>query len=211
MLVGLGKGIGKSVTFGLRIGGAFCCLEALEKVAMGKNRIEMRRQAEAAEAAEKEAAATTKPARASRAKSSAAKAEKEASGEKTKKKAVRKTREKARERRRAIWVIYSGTMREEGRYPYWEKAAAEERLEMLRARGKRLYFMQMVKELIVGDGQVQTIVPQLEEEEGLDVQAPAAAAEEGEEGLAIEIDEGDFAASEEEEEEEEEAEEADEE
>ncbi len=178
---------------------------------MGKSRIEMRRQAEAAEAQEKVAAAT-KPARASRAKSAAAKADKEAGTGEKKKKAVRKTREKVRERRRAIWVIYSGTMREEGRYPYWEKSAAEERLEMLRARGKRLYFMQMVKEVIVGDGQLQTIVPQLEEEEGLEAAAVPVAAAEQEEGLAIEIDEGDFAAEEEEEEdEEEEAEEPDEE
>lgn len=168
---------------------------------MGKL-LELRRQAEAAEALEKEGLA---PKKASRSK---AKAEKEESGEK-KKKAVRKTREKPREKRRAIWVIYSGTMREEGRYPYWEKKAAEERLEMLRSRGKRLYFMQMVKELIVGDGEVQTIVPVLEDDEEVAAVAPAAAVAADEEGLSIEVDDADFsdAESEEEEEKEEAAEE----
>lgn len=176
---------------------------------MGKNRLEMRRQAEAAEALDKDGAAPVKPARASRAKS-ADKADKEAKAGEKKKKATRKKGEKVRERRRAIWVIYSGTMREEGRYPYWEKKAAEERLEMLRSRGKRLYFMQMVKELIVGDGQVQTIIPQLEDEEGLEAPVVSAAPASEEEGLSIEIDDGDFSATEEEEEEEEEEEAEDE-
>ena len=175
---------------------------------MGKNRIEMRRQAEAAEALEKEGVVTAKTTK-SRTKAAAADKEEKA-GEK-KKKAVRKTREKPREKRRAIWVIYSGTMREEGRYPYWEKKAAEERLEMLRSRGKRLYFMQMVKELIVGDGEVQTIVPVLEDDEEAVVQAVVAAPGVEEEGLSIEVDDAEFSDAddtEEEEEDEEEEEEA---
>ncbi len=169
---------------------------------MGKNRIELRRQAEAAEAqAEEKTSTTAKKSKVARTKV----AKDPVTGEKVKKKAVRKTREKAREKKRAIWVIYSGTMREEGRYPYWEKQAAEERLELLRSRGKRLYFMQMVKELIVGDGQVQTVVPQLDEDEVATpvVGAPAVDAEEG--GLSIQIDDGDFSDADEGEEEEAEA------
>ena len=62
-------------------------------------------------------------------------------------------------------MIYSGSMKEEGRYPYQDKAAAEEKLEQLRQKSKRLYFMQMLKELIVGDSKPVTIVPQIEDED----------------------------------------------
>jgi len=124
---------------------------------MGKSRLEMRRQAEAAVALDKvkEAAAPKKE----------RKTKERAAKDPTKRKATtRKTREKPVERKRAVWIIYSGSMKEEGRYPYDQKQAAEERLEALRARGKRLYFLQMVKELITSDAQPMTVVPQLEDE-----------------------------------------------
>lgn len=124
---------------------------------MGKSRIGLRREVEAAEAAEKEAELTAeKPEKAGKTKAKAA----------TKKKAATKRKtEKQPERKRAVWVIYSGSMKEEGRYPYQDKAAAEERLEQLRQKSKRLYFMQMLKELIVGDSKPVTIVPQIEDED----------------------------------------------
>lgn len=171
---------------------------------MGKNRIELRRQAEAAEAVEKDKEA--KPKKAARAK--VAKEPKAA-----KKKAVRRTREKPEVKKRAIWVIYSNSMKEEGRYPYNQKAAAEERLEALRARSKRLYWLQMVKELITNDGGPVTVVPQLEEEP-VDIEldgVPVGAADEEEEVIDLGVDAAAFDDGEEEEEEEEEpAEEADE-
>ena len=121
---------------------------------MGKSRIGMRREVEAAEAAEKEA--EVEVAKSGKPKTKAA----------TKKKAATKrTREKPPERKRAVWVIYSNNMKEEGRYPYQDKAAAEERLEQLRQKSKRLYFMQMLKELIIGDSKPVTIVPQIEDED----------------------------------------------
>ena len=91
--------------------------------------------------------------------------EKAEAADKPKKKAakrkstVRKTREKAPERKRAVWIVYSGSMKEEGRYTYDQKEAAEARLAALRERSTRkLYFLQLVKELVT-EGGVQPIVP----------------------------------------------------
>jgi hypothetical protein len=55
---------------------------------------------------------------------------------------------KVAERKRLIWGIYSGSFKEEARFPYDQRAAAEERLEQLRAKGKRSYFIQPIKEVI---------------------------------------------------------------
>ncbi len=169
----------------------------------GKKLLELRKQAEAAEAAEKDKEA--KPKKAARAKTP-----KEPKA--AKKKAVRRTREKPEVKKRAIWVIYSNSMKEEGRYPYNQKAAAEERLEALRARSKRLYWLQMVKELITNDGGPVTVVPELEEVPvDMDLDAvPAGAAEDEEEAVDISVDGEVFDEGEEEEEEEEPAEEAEE-
>jgi hypothetical protein len=103
---------------------------------MAKSRLELRKMHDAAEAAGISDDSEDAPARKKKA---------------TRKKAApRKAREKAPERKRAVWVLYSGSMKEEGRYPYDQKEAAEERLAILQGRGKKLYFMQMVKELITG-------------------------------------------------------------
>jgi hypothetical protein len=168
---------------------------------MGKNRIEMRRQAEAAEALEKDKA--VKP---EKKKSTRAKVAKEPKAEKEgKKKAVRRTREKPEVRKRAIWVIYSNSMKEEGRYPYNQKTAAEERLEQLRAKSKRLYWMQMVKELITNDGGPVTVVPQLEEDPvAMDLDALPGVPGEEEEIIDLAVDPAAFEDGDEDEEEEEE-------
>lgn len=90
------------------------------------NRLQKRREAEAAESRP----ATTKK------RATAAK-----------KAGVRK-KTKAPERKRLIWGVFSGTMKEEARFPYDQRAAAEERLEQLRSKGKKMYFIQPIKELI---------------------------------------------------------------
>lgn len=120
---------------------------------MAKSRLELRKMNEAAEAAglSDDAEATPKKKR----------------KKSTRKKAAsRKSREKPPERKRAVWVLYSSSMKEEGRYPYDQKEAAEERLAVLQGRGKKLYFMQMVKELITGsaDG-FQAVEPVLDEDD----------------------------------------------
>lgn len=110
---------------------------------MAKSLKTLRREAEAAEAQ----AATKKTAK---------KTKKSASAKVTKKRKAAKPRTKrAREqmqRRRLIWVVYSSTMREEGRFLFYEKEKAEELLETLLAKGKRKYFLQPLKEALNADG-----------------------------------------------------------
>ena len=145
---------------------------------MAKSRAELRRMAEAAEALEKDSPKAKKKA--------------------TRKKATRRAREKAPERKRAVWVLYSSSMKEEGRYPYDQKEAAEEKLAALRARGKRLYFMQMVKELITdGATPVVPVEPVVEDEE-LNESPVVAGAEEDEETSDLEVEESEFEEDEEE-------------
>lgn len=108
------------------------------------SRLDKRREAEAVEALEKEngkkkitkKAATKKKA--------------------TKKKAAKKSRAKAKTatRKRMIWGIYNGSMKEESRFPYAEREAAEEKLQQLRDKStKKQYFIQPIKEPIA-DGPV---------------------------------------------------------
>jgi hypothetical protein len=66
-----------------------------------------------------------------------------------KKKVVKKkVRAKPVERRRIVWVIYNSTQKEEDRFPFDQKKAAEERLDVLRSKSKRLYWLQAVKEAL---------------------------------------------------------------
>jgi hypothetical protein len=55
---------------------------------------------------------------------------------------------KVAERKRLLWGIFSGSFKEEARFPYDQRAAVEERLEQFRAKGKRNYFIQPIKEVI---------------------------------------------------------------
>ncbi len=99
------------------------------------SRLELRKQAEAAE--EQEAATGKKTTK----KKAAAK----------KKAAPRKKRTKAKavQRKKLVWGIFSGSMKEEARFPYSERDAAEEKIKQLRAKStKKLYFMQPIKEEI---------------------------------------------------------------
>ncbi|MCA9062738.1 MAG: hypothetical protein KDA96_06755 [Planctomycetaceae bacterium] len=112
---------------------------------MSKSRLSKRREIEAAEAN-----AAGKKTSAKSSKDSGEKAAKKT----TRKKAVRKTRRarEAAQRRRIVWVVYSSTMREEGRFLYHERDKAEERLEALLSKGKRRYFIQPIKEALNPDG-----------------------------------------------------------
>ncbi len=112
---------------------------------MGKSRLSKRREVEAAEAAEKTTVKkkTTKKTTTTKKKA-------------TKKKATttrpRKKKADTPARRRIVWVLYSSTMREEGRYLYHERDKAEEKLQALLAKGKRRYFIQPIKEPLDADG-----------------------------------------------------------
>lgn len=113
---------------------------------MAKSRLSKRREIEAAEEMEK------------------ASPRKKTKKTATKKKAAPRARKKKADtpaRRRLIWVVYSSTMREEGRYLYHERDKAEEKLKALLARGKRRYFIQPIKELLDADG--NPMVPDDEE------------------------------------------------
>lgn len=103
---------------------------------MGKNRMEQRRIAEAAERMEKDAPKTKK---------------KTAKKRKTTKRktTTRRTKATTLERKRMIWCVFNGSMKEEARFPYDEREAAEEKMEALRAKAtKKLYFLQPIKEAI---------------------------------------------------------------
>ncbi len=120
----------------------------------------MRREVEAAEAAE----AGTSKKKATRktagekgegtTKKRATKGEKEGAAPKKRKAAKPRTKraKEAMQRRRLIWVVYSSTMREEGRFLYHEKDKADELLATLLGRGKRRYFIQPMKEALNPDG-----------------------------------------------------------
>lgn len=139
----------------------------------------MRREVEAAEAeAGVKKKASRKTADAKTAKKRAAKGEKD--GVPKKKKAAKPRTRRAKEamqRRRLVWVVYSSTMREEGRFLFHEKDKANELLATLLGRGKRRYFMQPVKEALNPDGtpiaQVGVPVPD-EEVEDIKVIDPVA-------------------------------------
>ena len=95
------------------------------------SRLELRKQVEAAEAQE---AASGKKA-----------TKKKAATKTATKKATRRTKEKIPPRKQLIWAVYSGSMKEEARFPYDEREAAEEKVAQLRARSKKLYFIQPLK------------------------------------------------------------------
>jgi len=115
---------------------------------MAKSRLSMRREVEAAEAAEETTPSTKKAAKKKAVKKKA-----------TRKKATTARARKAKEvapRRRLVWVVYSSTMREEGRFLYHERDKADAKLEQLLARGKRRYFIQPIKEPLDSEGQPMT-------------------------------------------------------
>jgi hypothetical protein len=61
---------------------------------------------------------------------------------------TRKRKLKAPERKRLLWGVFSGTLKEEGRFAWNERDKAEEKLALLRSKSKKLYFIQPIKEAI---------------------------------------------------------------
>lgn len=100
-----------------------------------KSLLDLRREAEAVEARGGEAPA---------------KAEKATKAKKAPAAKAKRTKEKPVARKRMIWVVYNGSMKEEGRFPYDQRPAAEEKIEALRQKSKKLYFIHPVKE-VIGD------------------------------------------------------------
>jgi hypothetical protein len=99
-----------------------------------RNRHELREQAEAAEKLEKPASGEA--------------ADKKKAKEPKKKAAPKSKRSKAKiiVRKRLLWGVFSSSLKEEGRFPYAEREAAEARAQDLAAKHKRTYFIQPIKE-----------------------------------------------------------------
>jgi hypothetical protein len=100
------------------------------------SRMDLRRMAEAAEARGGDAEEVAAKGKAK------AKAVRKPAAKKT----TRRTKEKAIPRRMMMWAVYNGNMKEEGRYPYAERKAAEEKIAQLREKSaKKLFFIQPIK------------------------------------------------------------------
>lgn len=99
---------------------------------MGRSRLEERKIAEAAEK-------RTTPAKKKKAKRAT----------KKRKTTTRAKRAKdAPQRKKLVWAVFSANMKEEGRFAYDERDKAEEKLTALRAKSKKLYFIQPLKEVL---------------------------------------------------------------
>ncbi|MDA0832144.1 MAG: hypothetical protein O2955_00370 [Planctomycetota bacterium] len=61
---------------------------------------------------------------------------------------AKRTKEKTPARMRRIWAIYSGTMKEEARFSYEQHAEAEQKMEELRGKSKKMYFILPLSEPI---------------------------------------------------------------
>jgi len=102
------------------------------------SRMDKRRELEAAEALE--ANSGTKKKKSKRKRSTKAKAS-------TKRK--KRSKAKSTARKRLVWGVFNGNMKEEGRFPYYDRAAAEEKLEKLKTKSpKKMFFIQPIKEEI---------------------------------------------------------------
>ncbi len=100
------------------------------------SRLELRRQVEAAGEAGAAAEKTAKK----RVKTKDA----------TKKPSTRRTKTKVAERKRLMWAVYNGSMKEEGRFAYDQREAAEEKVQQLKLKSpKKIFFIQALKETII--------------------------------------------------------------
>ncbi len=100
-------------------------------------------------AAKKAAKKTAKPAAKKATKKAAAK--KATTTKKVVKKKAVKRKKKSTEptRYRLIWGVYSSSMREEARFDYDCRKDADKKAEKLKAKGKKLYWVQPIKEEII--------------------------------------------------------------
>lgn len=131
-----------------------------KQVAMARktqSRMELRRQAEAAEAGGAAAEEADDELEVE------ADAEEEESGDddgddapKKKKKPAKKkaaprpkrTKAKAIIRKRLMWGVFSSSMKEEARFPFADRDAADQKMKTLAEKHKRTYFIQKIKEPI---------------------------------------------------------------
>lgn len=114
-----------------------------------QSRLELRKQAEAAEAMDGDSEAEVEV-------EVEIDSDDDDEAPKKKKKAVKKkapartkrTKTKAVTRKRMAWAVFSSSMKEEARFPYAEREAADQKAEALALKNKRTYFVQPVKEPI---------------------------------------------------------------
>jgi hypothetical protein len=108
---------------------------------MAKRTVNRRELREQAEAAEKRGAPAADEAGA---------ADKKKEKEPKKKAAARAKRVKTKVvlRKRLVWSVYSGAMKEEARFPYAEREKAEARAAELTEKHKKTFFVQPVKEVL---------------------------------------------------------------
>jgi len=98
-----------------------------------KSRLDLRKEAEAAEAMGVDEEKTP-----------AKKKKKKAA----KRKATKRTKVKAVIRKRLVWGVFSSSLKEEARFPYDERKAADEKAVQLATKTKRTYFVQPIKEAL---------------------------------------------------------------
>jgi hypothetical protein len=68
----------------------------------------------------------------------------------TKKPTTRRAKTKVAERKRLMWAVYNGSMKEEGRFAYDARDAAEEKVQQLKLKSpKKIFFIQAIKETII--------------------------------------------------------------
>jgi hypothetical protein len=68
----------------------------------------------------------------------------------TKKPPTRRAKTKVAERKRLMWAVYNGSMKEEGRFAYDQRDAAEDKVQQLKLKSpKKIFFIQALKETII--------------------------------------------------------------
>lgn len=75
-------------------------------------------------------------------------------------KRAKRVREKAPQRRRLVWAVLNAAMKEEARFPYDQREAAEEKIRQLRAKSDKPYFIQPIKELITESAETAAAEPE---------------------------------------------------
>jgi len=92
------------------------------------SRLELRKQAEAADKGDDSDKKPTKKKKA------------------TRKKATRRTKEKTPVRQRLVWGVFNASMKEEARFPYDQRSEAEKKIKQLAAKSSKPFFIQGIKE-----------------------------------------------------------------
>jgi hypothetical protein len=82
-----------------------------------------------------------------------------------KRKAPARRKTKASERKRLVWGVFSSSLKEEARFPYDQRKEAEKKLQTLLEKGKRMYFLQPIKEVITDSPKAAEPEPEPEADE----------------------------------------------